>query len=92
MTYATSRCRECKAPIWFGRTAKDKRQPIDVQPTEDGNIVVDQVEIALDTLGGALDGARVRTLGADETVGRDVPRYTAHFATCKKRKLKGRRR
>lgn len=92
MTFATARCRDCRAPIWFGRTIKDKRQPLDVHPVPDGNVVVDQVEMSLDQLGGAMDGARVRTLRKDEDISPDVPRYTVHLVTCKKRKAnRGRR-
>lgn len=88
MTVATARCNDCHAPIWFGRTLKDKRMPLNPIPVEEGNVVVDQVEMALDQLGGTLDGARVRTLSKGERVGPDVARYVCHLATCTKRRAK----
>lgn len=85
MTFATARCKFCRSPIWFGRTIKDKRQPLDIHPVTTGTVVVDQVEMSLDQLGGAMDGARVRTLRKDEVLPVDVPRYTVHLVTCNKR-------
>lgn len=91
MTFATARCHDCRAPIWFGRTIKDKRQPLDVHPVSSGTVVVDQVEMSVDQLAGKMDGARVRTLRKDEVVSEDVPRYSVHAATCKKPKKPRRR-
>ncbi len=86
---SSPRCRSCNAPIWFGLTAKNKRMPMNLAPTEDGNVIVDQDMKLLDKLASAYagdgpppDGCRVRVLTKGEAVDPDVPRYTSHFATC----------
>ena len=86
---SSPRCRSCNAAIWFGRTAKGKRMPIDPTPVENGNVVVDQDMKALDMIGSAFPGdpdpergVPVRVLHKDEAVDPDVPRYVSHFATC----------
>jgi hypothetical protein len=86
------RCRSCHAEIWFGLTAKGKRMPIDPQPCEEGNVILDVVERALTTLATMDDPAAralterqpppVRTLHKGEAIDPDVPRYRSHFATC----------
>jgi len=83
-----SRCRSCGAPIWFGLTAKGKRMPIDLAPVEDGNVVVDRLEQAMDQLAGANESGpgqalpQIRVLARGEVVDADVPRYTSHFVSC----------
>ena len=79
---SSPRCRSCGAPIWFGRTAKGKRMPIDPTPVEDGNVVVDQDMLVLDQLADIPDGCPIRVLTKGEAVDQDVPRYVSHFATC----------
>jgi hypothetical protein len=80
-----ARCSSCGAHIWWGRTVNHKRMPLDAQPVEDGNVVVDQdvntlIALAEDQPAGAPVPA-VRVLKKGEVPG-DVPRYTSHFATC----------
>ena len=65
-----SRCRSCAAPIAWRVSPAGKRLPLDPEPTESGNVVV--------------DGTTARALSADALADLDVwtPRYTSHFATC----------
>lgn len=67
----TSRCRACGAEIRWERTAaRDRAIPLDPDPIETGNVVLD-------------DDGRAVVLGAgslDLDGGR--PRYMPHHATC----------
>ncbi len=78
---SSPRCRSCRAPIWWGLTAKGRRMPLDLAPTEDGNVVIERVD-ALIGIGADDPLPRVRVLRKDDVVGRDTPRYVAHWATC----------
>jgi len=58
--------------------------PLDLAPTEDGNVVIDvlaQVVFNLADLDAPTPPC-VRVLRKDETVGPDVPRYRSHFSSC----------
>lgn len=86
---SSPRCRSCGAPIFFGRTAKGRRMPLDPAPVEDGNVIVDQDMRLLDKLASAYvgdspppEGAPVRVLHKFELIDPDVPRYRTHFASC----------
>lgn len=63
-------CRSCSEPIAWYRTPTGKRMPLDLAPSVDGNVVVD-------------DGVAV-ALSADALADSDpsVPRYVSHFVTC----------
>ena len=68
-------CRSCGAHIRWVKTERDKRIPLDREPTPDGNIVPVLVD----------EEWRARVLSqsqADEyrRLGGDT--YTAHFSTC----------
>lgn len=92
----TARCSSCHRPVWWGRTRAGKLMPLDPEPVEDGNVVlehlVDDDERALRALAGvtlAGEGPTptpgppaVRVLRQDELLAPDVPRYVSHFATC----------
>lgn len=78
---SSPRCRSCNAAIWFGLTAKGRRMPLDPQPVDDGNVVIERVDAVIGMNAGvALP--RVRVLRTDDIVGRDTPRYVSHFVTC----------
>lgn len=73
-------CRACGAPIkmvtteagW--RAAPPKLMPIDVEPVEDGNVVI------LPASGAIPPRAKVLKKGQDAPPG--ALRYRSHFATC----------
>lgn len=75
---AASTCRACDAPIRWARTAaNDRAIPLDLEPNEAGNVLLDS------------DG-RAHVLGSDRTLPlwlahlADSPRYMPHHATCPK--------
>ena len=64
-----SRCRSCGAEIRWARTAaKGKAIPLDPEPTEEGNVV--------------LDGDTATVLGPLERSAHDGPLFMPHHATC----------
>lgn len=64
-------CRSCGAPIRWARTRAGKAVPLDAEPADDGNVVLQE------------DGtARVLTRRQMDGGGVAAPRYTSHFATC----------
>lgn len=64
-------CRSCGAPIMWAATPKGRRMPMDPEPTPAGNRqLVDRAGLA------------PLSLAVDATTPPEVPRYTAHFATC----------
>lgn len=65
-------CRSCGAAIYWAQTATSS-MPIDVEPREDGNILLTL------TPRGML---KARVLRAADTVDPTRNRYTSHFATC----------
>lgn len=69
---ANARCRSCRAPIAWRRTVGKQRMPLDLAPTDAGNIAL------------AYGGTVAVTLTAAEVDAADtsVPRYVSHFATC----------
>lgn len=36
----SSKCRTCRAPIFFAQTVKMRLMPVDIAPTVDGNLVI----------------------------------------------------
>lgn len=76
-----ARCSACHAVIWFGLTAKGKRMPLDPTPVDDGNVVIERVDAVIGT-NAEVALPRVRVLRKDDVVGRDTPRYVAHFVRC----------
>lgn len=64
-----SRCRSCDAPVLWARTVTGKLIPLDTEPSDGGNLVLD-------------DG---RALIYDHTTSNEMfapPLYVSHFATC----------
>lgn len=62
-------CRTCHAPIWFGRTEKGRRMPVNRDQIAGGNIVLAEA-------GDTSDEPAIR-------VGRALAlAYVSHFATC----------
>ena len=61
-------CRTCRQPILWAVTTTGRRIPVDVHPTERGNLTL------------VTDGHQ---LIAGVHVDADGPRYLSHFATCK---------
>lgn len=76
VTWRTEECRSCHAPIVWARTAFNNTPiPIDVEPVDDGNILVE-----------VKDGTAARLVAlvlppGDERITSERT-YTAHFATC----------
>lgn len=69
--YDTSQCTSCKKPIIWTVTDRDKRMPVDAQPSDAGSV-------ALSIQDGVV---RSRVVPAKLRFGRTNLR-TSHFATC----------
>lgn len=65
-----ARCKACNAPITWELTTKGKRIPLDLAPTDDGNVTIEG--------GRAVVHAQPPL---DVEAGR---RYLSHFVTCPK--------
>lgn len=63
----TAACKTCGQPIRWVKTANGKAMPLDVEPCEDGNLVV-------------VDGVAFSAYTLDVQEGRQ--RFKSHFATC----------
>lgn len=63
-------CRSCKAPILWTVTVKEKRMPVNAEPSPVGNLVV----IMRDGLPPLARAPDLFDVG--------LPRYTSHFANC----------
>lgn len=62
-------CRSCGAPVVWKRTPKGKPIPLDPNPVDNGNIVV--------------DGNTAEVVGPLEAIARGAGQlYVSHFATC----------
>jgi hypothetical protein len=73
-------CRSCKAPIFWALTPNGRRIPLDAEPVDGGNIVLDDPAAEAPT-----DPRTARVVGKEaqpNLFGDDGPRYTSHFATC----------
>ena len=70
-------CRGCRAPItWAVTQAKGRRIPLNLEPADDGNLLMTG---AIDAKTGA---PIVRAIARDEVVAPARARYLSHFATC----------
>ncbi len=68
-----SKCRSCGASVvWLENNRTGKRAPIDAQPSEDGNILLDRHAGTYQVLASSTD----RALAAGHL-------HTNHFMTCK---------
>lgn len=68
-----SECRSCHAPIFWAVSVNEKSTPVDVEPTDDGNLLF------------ADDGRSVTVLGPLELLLHDreaQPLRLNHFVTC----------
>ena len=67
------RCKACEAPIVWAVTKAGKRMPVDVTPTEDGNVLLfpmaDRQVLAI-------------VFSLDEARAKSRERFKSHFATC----------
>ena len=61
-------CQSCAAPIVWAMTDRGRRMPVDVEPVDDGNLV----------LVWRGDVLTVAVVGHEDR----RPRHRAHFATC----------
>jgi hypothetical protein len=71
-----SDCRSCGAAIRWAVTATGKRIPLDPEPVDGGNIVIDN---------SGPHGPIATVVGKATQpglFGDDSPRYVSHFATC----------
>lgn len=82
----SAQCRTCRAPVlWVINSGSGKREPLDPEPREDGNIeIVGQESLATDGMESSAMIPVVRHLTGDELpLFGDAPeRYVSHFATC----------
>lgn len=70
-----TQCRSCKAAVVWAATEADKAMPVDAEPREDGNIVLDFIdEQARPRARYLVDGQLSLDVGA--------ARYVSHFVTC----------
>lgn len=72
-------CRACQARIRWARTTKDRPIPLDFEPNEDGNVVLEHSD----------DGPTAHVIGKNGLPLElahlaDAPRYMPHHATCPK--------
>lgn len=78
------RCRSCGARIWWASTVAGKSIPLDVEPSEAGNVLIhgggeEEPSPVAEVLGGVrLDRAR-KMAGRGE-----LDLFVSHFATCPK--------
>lgn len=72
MTYPTERCRtkECNALIIWARTVTGSSMPIDAEPVEGGNVVLEMRQ----------GFVRATVLRKDDVT--TEPTYVSHFTTC----------
>lgn len=67
-----SKCRSCREPIYWVATDSGKRMPIDVEPTETGNLLLAVAEspprVSVVSQSGRLAGSLF---------------YVSHFSTCR---------
>lgn len=71
MAFPIDRCRSCNAPVIWTVTVKDKRMPVDAEPSPDGN-----VELTSRTVGPPLATVHPQPpLDAGQL-------RLSHFATC----------
>lgn len=68
-------CRSCGARITWFKTAGGKSIPVDEDPADDGNIVVDVVN-------SQFVASVFKTAEVAAEFAPDEPRYKSHFATC----------
>lgn len=75
MSLELTRCRseECRASIFWARTTRGKRMPVDAMPTEDGNVEI---------VSHGQDGPIVKIHKTGQPALFEERRYTSHFATC----------
>ncbi len=70
-TRLLARCRGCGANIYWAESTRGKAIPLDAEPAEGGNLVLQR----------RLDGVLVAmVVKADEMPG--APRFVSHFSTC----------
>lgn len=62
------KCRSCNAPIRWVRMPSGKANPLDAQPSEKGNVRIEENEIG-------------KIVPKDEMIAGE-PLYLSHFATC----------
>ncbi len=67
----SDRCQKCPAKVRWAKTVNNKPMLVDLEPSEDGNLVL------IDTAGGT---RAIVVKSAREFVG--LPRHKSHFATC----------
>lgn len=72
-------CRSCGAPIFWAVNDKGKREPIDADPREDGNIAI----VGKEEGGGDPVVRHLKKGEGDTLPGLALPRrFVSHFATC----------
>lgn len=68
-----SACRSCGAPVRWVITSRGKRMPLDAEPVDDGNVVLDMSD--------RNDPVAI-VVPPEQILVEDGPRYVSHFATC----------
>jgi hypothetical protein len=70
-----SACRSCHAPVIWAVTAAGKRMPVDAEPVDGGNVLLDQRQ---DPPLATVVGKQVQA----GLFGDDGPRFASHYVTC----------
>lgn len=81
-----NRCRACSKPIRWARTTNDRAIPLDAEPTDDGNVVL---EYPAGSSAGGTGAPVAHVLGKfglplELAHLAEEPRYMPHHATCEK--------
>jgi hypothetical protein len=72
MAMQRSRCRSCRAEIVWATTGAGKAMPVDAEPVDDGNVLLDED-----------DGYLFATVVSPGQIPLDgSPLYASHFASC----------
>lgn len=83
MTWRSSRCRSCDAPIVWTITEHGKKMPVDLEPVDRSTghgLFVLRPRYLRQRRGDDAPKAIAVTLGFFD--GHDEPAYVSHFATC----------
>ena len=79
-------CRSCGDPIFWAKTAAGKLIPMDVEATEDGNMVLLEEALAPEPLIIPQDEPPpVVHMNSPKAKGKQLRRFVSHFATCRDR-------
>ena len=72
-------CGGCNAKVvWYAHHRTGKKAPVDVEPVENGNVVIDLITRTY----SVLTAKQMQAAGQANMFDQPKPRYVLHFATC----------